>query len=474
MLRQRFPRGARSSLGTLRCAPLVDSTAHRGMIWKELFRRPGFPFLFSGMFISLFGTGMNYAGVTWYVKAQTHSDVMVGLLVTIVTLPGLVVPLLGGVLIDRVDRRYLGIALDVTRGILVLGVAALAWSGRLALWQLYAMVFVLGAGFGVYWSTTNALLQELMMEQQGAQIPLRRLVGANSAVLIAIQGGMMSAGALVGFVYDRAGLQGILGIDGTTYLISAMCLVLLRRGHFPPHRALGGPPPQATPGIEAPAEMTEPAQVNGLGEPEPLSEMIADLREGFHYLREQPRVLALGVTYSCMMAGVVSSNVVLVALAADLLRAGPGGFGWIEFGWAAGAVSGGLAAGAITRRHPEVALIVALVLLAIGHALFPYALLLWVVVAMNAALGACRAVAGVITQSAVMNTVPRKLMGRTQSAFSMITTLIQIAMSFSLGGLASHFGLPIAFFVLGLIYCVAVATAMRARSLGHFAPEPTA
>jgi DHA3 family macrolide efflux protein-like MFS transporter len=449
----------------------VDSSEQHGVNWRELFGRPGFPFLFTGMFISLFGTGMNFAGVTWYVKAQTRSDLMVGLLVMVVTLPGLVVPLVGGVLIDRVDRRYLGVTLDVIRGVLVLGMATLAWRGRLALWHLYAMVFVLGAGFGVYWPTTNALLQELMMDQASAHIPLGRLVGANSAVLIAIQGGMMSAGALVGFVYNRAGLPGILGIDGATYLISALCLALLRHGHFPPHRSLGAAPPPATPGIEAPAEMTEPAQMEGIGEAAPVAAVIADLREGLHYLREQPRVLALGVTFSCMMAGVVSSNVVLVALVMDLLHSGPTGFGWIEFGWAAGAVSGGLAAGVLSRRHPEAVLVTSLVILAFGHALFPYAPWLWVAVLMNAFFGACRALAGVITQSEIMTTVPRKLMGRTQSAFSMITTLIQIAMSFSLGLLAKHSGLPIAFLVLGLIYCLAVFSALRARGLRCVAPE---
>jgi MFS family permease len=426
------------------------------------------------MFISLFGTGMNFAGVTWFVKAQTQSDIMVGFLVMIVTLPGLVVPLVGGVLIDRVDRRYLGVALDVSRGILVLAIAALAWRGRLALWELYVMVLLLGAGFAVYWSTTNALLQELMMDRDSAQIPMRRLVGANSAVLIAVQGGMMSAGALVGFVYDRTGLPGILGIDGTTYLVSALCLIMLRQGHFPPHHALGGAPPPATPVIETPPEMTEPALVSGVGEAEPLARVMADLREGFQYLRAQPRVLALGATFSCMMAGVVSSNVVLVALAMDVLHSGARGFGWIEFGWAAGAVSGGLAAGLISRKHPEAVLIVSLAILAVGHALFPYATLLWVAVAMNAFFGACRAVTGVVTQSAIMTTVPRKLMGRTQSAFAMITTLLQLSISFTLGWLAEYAGLPIAFLVLGVIYSLAILTALRARSIGSAAPEPAA
>ena len=80
------------------------------------------------MLVSLFGTGMNFAGVTWYVLGATHSTVKVSLIVILVTLPGLIVPPFGGVLIDRVDRRYLGIVIDATRAVIVLGTAALAYA----------------------------------------------------------------------------------------------------------------------------------------------------------------------------------------------------------------------------------------------------------------------------------------------------------------------------------------------------------
>jgi hypothetical protein len=117
----------------------MASDSHSILNWKTLFRVPGFPFFFFAMFISLFGTGMNFAGVTWYVLGATHSTVKVSLVVILVTLPGLVVPPFGGVLIDRVDRRYLGVTLDAARAVIVLGTAALAHVGRLAMWELYAM-----------------------------------------------------------------------------------------------------------------------------------------------------------------------------------------------------------------------------------------------------------------------------------------------------------------------------------------------
>ncbi len=421
------------------------------------------------MLVSLFGTGMNFAGVTWYVLGATHSTVKVSLIVILVTLPGLVVPPFGGVLIDRVDRRYLGIVIDAARAVVVLGTGALAFAGRLKLWELYSMVLLLGVGFAIYWSTTNALIQEL--------VPREKLVIANATVLIAVQGGMAAAGALVGFIYESSGLAGILGIDGTTYLISAICLLLLRHGYYPPHEFQDVRLVSASPTIEAPPEMSEPMLMRSDENEAGISGIFADIGEGLVYLRHQPRVLALGFTYACMMAGVISANVLVVALAKDLLSAGARGYGWIEAGWAGGAIVGGLAAGVAARKRPYGVLVAALATLAVGHMLFPYARLLAVAVAMNALFGVCRALGGVLTQTSIMAVVPRHLMGRTQSAFSVIATLLQVVMSFALGWFAEHVALSVAFILLGAIYGGAMVSALRVRSLSIAAnnsPKPVA
>jgi DHA3 family macrolide efflux protein-like MFS transporter len=435
----------------------MDSGLHPTLKWKALFRVPGFPFFFFAMLVSLFGTGMNFAGVTWYVLAATHSTVKVSLIVILVTLPGLVVPPFGGVLIDRVDRRYLCVMLDAARAAIVLGTAALAYAGRLAMWELYSMVLLLGVGFAIYWSTTNALVQEL--------VPREQLLTANATVLIAVQGGMTAAGALVGFIFERSGLAGVLGIDGATYLISAIFLLLLRHGYYAPQDTYNTLLAAASPTIEAPPEMSEPALLRTDRETFATPGVFADIAEGLRYLREQPCVLALGITYACMMAGVISANVLVVALAKDLLSAGARGYGYIEAGWSIGAVAGGLAAGTLARKRPYNALILALATLAIGHALFPYARVLAAAVAMNALFGLCRALGGVLTQSSIMAAVPQRLMGRTQSAFSVIATVLQLIMSFTLGWFAQHVTLSIAFLLLGATYGGGVIAALRVKAL---------
>jgi hypothetical protein len=84
---------------------------------------------------------------------------------------------------------------------------------------------------------------------------------------------------------------------------------------------------------------------------------------------------------------------------------------------------------------------------------------------MNALFGVCRALGGVLTQTSIMAVVPRHLMGRTQSAFSVIGTVLQVGMSFTLGWFAEHVTLAIAFLLLGAIYGGGVVAALRVRAL---------
>jgi len=299
-------------------------------------------------------------------------------------------------------------------------------------------------------------------------IPPLRLVGANAAVLVAVQGGMLVAGTVVGFIYDHAGLAPILAIDGATYVISAFCFYRLRKGYAAPqaeeHETAAATSADDTDAEERAILTLEPS--------EHRPPVLADIREGLRYLLARPSVLALGLTNAAMMAGVISANVIVVALADDLLHAGARGYGFLQAGWALGAVAGGLLALSLPRSRSRGLLLAALIVLSLGHAVFPFAGWLAVAVAMNILFGACRAVAGILTQSSILRTVPQHLMGRTQSAFAVIATLLQIVMSFILGWLAEHVGLEVAFVLLGMLYAVAVLAAARATSLQSSPTKP--
>src|ERR1700751_5354788 len=331
--------------------------------WRLIWAQRGFRFFFFAMFVSLFGSGMNFAGVSWYILAATHLTVKVSLQVIVMTVPGLFVPFLGGVLIDRLDRRYLGVLLDLARGFAVLATAYIAWRGHLELWHLYAMTLITGMGSAMYWSTVNALVQEV--------IPKSQFTGANAAVLVGVQSGMLVAGSFVGFVYDNIGIGGILAIDGATYFVSAFCLYQMRRGYISPRAHLRYPR-EYSENTEATAEALETGKNPEVAEAGLSLAMYADLKEGFAYLKQQPLVRALGVTHATVMAGVVSANVVLVALANDILHAGARGLGFLEAGWATGAILGGFITSQLPGHLRMVLYVAAVAVLSAGHIATPF------------------------------------------------------------------------------------------------------
>src|SRR5271154_538705 len=433
----------------------APAPSHR-VDWTLIWAQRGFRFFFVAMFVSLFGSGMNFAGVSWYILAATHSTVKVSLQVIVMTLPGLFVPFFGGVLIDRIDRRYLGVLLDLVRGCFVLATAYIAWHGHLQLWHLYAMTLITGIGSAMYWAAVNALVQEV--------IPPSQFTGANAAVLVGVQSGMLIAGAFVGFLYDRAGIAGILCIDGLTYFVSAYCLYSVRKGYVSPRDHLKYPR-EYSEATEATAEALESGENPEIAEAGLSLAVYSDLKEGFAYLKQQPLVRALGVTHSIMMAGVVSGNVVLVALVSDILHGGPRWLGFLEAGWAVGAITGGILISQM-RNSLRMPLYVAVcAVLAVGHMATPFVAFLVGAVMMQAVFGLCRAVGGVTAQSGLMSIVPRHFMGRTQSAMAIFTTCMQLTMSLTLGVIAQRAGLVAGYALLALLYTGATLSASKARQL---------
>ena len=189
---------------------------------REMWQHRGMRLIFIANLISMIGSGMNSAAVIWYILQATHSEVSLGTLIALQTLPSLVLLPFTGVLIDREDRRHLMMWLDGARGLIIFGVAVLVLTHRVHLWQIYLMNILVAIGFWMFFPTVNALIQELT--------PDDKMLDSNSLLLAALQGGWLMAGALVGFVYNHIGLGGVLLIDCASYAVSLACVAQVRKG----------------------------------------------------------------------------------------------------------------------------------------------------------------------------------------------------------------------------------------------------
>src|SRR6266496_5264025 len=128
---------------------------------REMLRKRPLRMIFTANVISMIGSGMNAAAVSWYILQATHSEVALGTLVVLQTIPTLLLAPFSGVIIDRQDRRWLLMFLDAARAVAILAVAILGFQHRVQLWHLYALNTLVATGFWMFWPTVNALVQEL-------------------------------------------------------------------------------------------------------------------------------------------------------------------------------------------------------------------------------------------------------------------------------------------------------------------------
>src|SRR2546425_1242471 len=103
---------------------------------RSILQKKGLRFVFAANVVSMIGSGMNAAAVAWYILQATHSDIALGTLAVVQTVPAILLLPFTGVIIDREDRRRLVMLLDSVRALVILAVALLAFAGKVKVWEL--------------------------------------------------------------------------------------------------------------------------------------------------------------------------------------------------------------------------------------------------------------------------------------------------------------------------------------------------
>jgi MFS family permease len=168
---------------------------------------------FAGQSISLAGTWMQTIAQGWLVLQLSGSGTAVGLVTAFQFVPVMLLGPLGGVVVDRLDKRRLLLATQVLFAAQALLLGVLTATGTVELW----MVYVLAAVFGLITVVDNPARQTFILELVGpahltnavtlnsVNINAARIVGpAFAAALIALFGiapsffvNALSYGALV-------------------------------------------------------------------------------------------------------------------------------------------------------------------------------------------------------------------------------------------------------------------------------------
>ena len=149
----------------------------------------------------------------------------------------------------------------------------------------------------------------------------------------------------------------------------------------------------------------------------------------------------------------------------DVLHSGSRGFGFIEAGWAIGAIAGGLITSQLPQKVRLPLYVAVMAGLALGHVAVPFVTFLLGAAVLQGCFGFFRALGGIVAQSSLMSIVPRHFMGRTQSAMAILTTILQLLMSFALGWISQQLSIFAGFALLALIYALGTLSAFHARNL---------
>jgi len=184
---------------------------------RELLRYRDFRLLFVGQTLSIFGDTAMLLVLAMWAKSLTNSNGIAGSVLFAVALPGLLSPL-AGLLVDRLPRRKVMIATDLTTAVVVL--TLLAVSGRGDLWQIYVVAFLYGASLIVFQSARSAFVQGMLPDD---------LLGPANGVLTTVREAMRLVGPLAGAaLFALLGGGAVAVVDVVTFLVSAAALLAMR------------------------------------------------------------------------------------------------------------------------------------------------------------------------------------------------------------------------------------------------------
>lgn len=399
---------------------------------RSILQKRGLRYIFAANMISMLGSGMNAAAVAWYILQATHSEMALGVFAVLQTLPAMLMLPFTGVIIDREDRRRLVMLLDATRAIIILAVSLLAFAGKTKVWELYAMNTLVAAGFWMFWPTITALIQELT--------PGEEFVHANTFLLAGIQGGWLIAGAIVGFVYNRIGLGGVLLIDFSTYLVSFLCYFAVRKGRHV---------------VPRPDEL----RADIIAAETAMEKFVREMREGLQFLRGNRKLVMLGISWALFLGAMMTGVVVTAPLSDRVFHAGAVAYGWFNGGWGVGAFLSALyAPWFIANFGSRRSIAISMGFLAICMSLAPLSPKLAIAVACYAVMGSGRGISSVAMNTSIMEQVPQHFMGRVQNTFYFAGTALQIVLALLVGAVAQA-NLVAGFSIIGLVYAVAFVTA---------------
>ncbi|NUS35700.1 MAG: MFS transporter, partial [Pseudarthrobacter sp.] len=274
--------------------------------WRHTFislKVPNFRIFVVGHFIAVIAIWMQRIAQDWLVLQLSGSVTAVGFTVALQFLPSLVLGPWGGMVADRFPKRKILILCQSMAAILAAALAALALTGTIQVWHVYAIALVLGLVTVLDQPARQVFVNELVGPKY-----LRNAISVNSTTF---QLGGLIGPALAGLLLTAVGAGWAFAANALACCSTVTMLLILRKDEL--H-------------VSAPAPKSK-----GM------------LRAGLRYALGKPTIY-----WPWLMAGFIavfamSLPVVLAAFADHVFDAGAGGYGLLNALVALGALCGAVA-----------------------------------------------------------------------------------------------------------------------------------
>ncbi len=279
-------------------------------LWTPL-RLPAFRGLWAGSAVYFTGNAMQVMAASWLMVELTGSSFLAALVQTAVFFPMFLLALPAGVLADTMDRRRLiNTALGVQVGVvsLLALLALLGWAGPATL-----LVFTFAAG------CCTALLSPAWNTSVADAVPREDMAQAITAMSIAWNSARALGPSIAGFIFAWLGAGWVFAVT----VASALAMMqAVRRWPPAPHAK----------------------------SPLPAERLWSGTVAGLRYARHSPVILAQLVRTVAYSGAGSALWALLPAIAAQQLKLGATGFGFLMGCLGTGAVAAGLVLGRLRAR----------------------------------------------------------------------------------------------------------------------------
>ena len=385
------------------------------------FKHLPFTFLWSGQTISRLGDSLYRIALAWWVLEKTGSAAIMGTVMIFSFTPMLIFMLIGGVAVDRYSRVKVMILSDVLRGLAVLIVAALAFTGLLEVWHIYIASILFGLVDAFFQPAYTAVVPQIT--------PRELLPSANSLTSLSGQFANIAGPALGAALVVMGGTAFSFALDGLSFFLSAALLLPLLK-------------------------LPKPPQV----ETEKQS-MLQDIKVGFKAVLSSTWLwltIAMAALGNVFYSGPISVS--LPFLVKTNLGGNVNALGWILSATAIGSVLGAIWFGRYTRLRKR-GLIAYGGWIVSGLMMMVYGLPVPLAVILLAALvnGIGNTTSGLIWVNTLQEMVPGDLLGRV-SSIDMIGSFVLLPVGYGLAGVfTDQFGAPLVFVIGGVVSALLAA-----------------